>query len=113
MEKGALRCWPKDIGLAVEQKGPNVTFLHLSLRVRDEISECPLDIFPAMPNSAFSRGEEIVPNIVRVPPYYPTFSQGKLQLRPYIASKFHLFNQVFGFDITNIAEPLSELITEI
>eukprot|EP00974_Lingulodinium_polyedra_P009409 900560-Lingulodinium_polyedra.AAC.1 len=57
IESGALKCWPRDIGMEVEQRAPDLTFLHLTLHVRDEITACPIDFYPSMPNAPFARGE--------------------------------------------------------
>ena len=69
LEYGATHCWPREIGMEVEQRGPEIVFLHIRVSVRNEVCSCPVSFAPAMPNAPYARGTADFPKISRVPPF--------------------------------------------
>jgi len=113
IEEGLLQCWPRDIGMEVEQRNPQLKFLHIAMTIRDEISMCPIDFFPSAPNADFATGICEYPMVAKIPPYLGPLSNPAEILRPFMSSKFAMFNQVFAFEVERVSEPLAVLLGEV
>ena len=113
LKNGILRCFPQDIGMTIEQQNPQLTFLHVTLDVKDSIEECPIDFSPSAPNSDYSRGVSDYPKVARVPPFLGPSTKTRDMLRPFLASKFAAFWQIYAYDVSLLREPLAILLSEI
>lgn len=115
IESGILRCWPRELGMEVEQRPPVLTFLHITMTLKNVVEECPVVFRPSTPNEAYAKGEMEEPMVARVCQYIKTITDPREMLRPFLAAKFACYNKLYGrtYDGSDIDHELAIMLSEI
>mmetsp|Transcript_22688 Transcript_22688/g.63031 ORF Transcript_22688/g.63031 Transcript_22688/m.63031 type:complete len:149 (-) Transcript_22688:66-512(-) len=68
---------------------------------------------PALRMRTSQKGICEYPMVAKIPPYLGPLSNPAEILRPFMSSKFAMFNQVFAFEVERVSEPLAVLLGEV